>query len=359
MNYRLAQIIPTESIAADKTWTVDISMEDPISQILIQYKTTNNGSTPTAHPAKCITSVELLDGSLVLQKLSGYQLQALDYWHGRRTPFQILNYVDNQNAVVLGTLHFGRKLWDPELAFLPSKFVNPQIRITIDLNAGGSAPDAGQLEVVAWCFDEKKVNPWGMLIAKEHYSYTLVASGTETISLPRDHPMKLLMIRSLGATLAPNEQYNTIRLSEDRQKRIILDDRTTDLIKYLVANREPVFEGLMGVANTTPVRHYITPAYEPHYGILPNDAAAAYMWTDIGDERGGVVDIDSSGATTMFKAHVSGHCPHGSLAIPFGDPDDPADWFDVRKLQDLELRLVAGSSASGTCDIVCQQLHRY
>ena len=357
MKYRQAVLHEAESISADKVFTIDVNTEDPISRILIQAKGTNNGDTPTAHPAKLITKIELVDGSEVLVSLSGVQAQALGYYHSLQPAFNTLSYVDNNTCAAMFALYFGRKLWDTELALDPKRFKNLQLKVSYDLNGGGSACDAGRLEVVADLFDQKKISPIGLLIAKQHYAYTLVASGYETIQLPVDMPIRKLMVSSLAAGYQPWQQYNAIKIDEDNDKHVILDQGTTDLLKYLLTHLPPYVETLDGRSSTSEVNFYITPTYEVNAAFAGIGGYFSEITTT--DQYGGYLKVDCNTASTSWQALVRGYCPHGATAIDFGDQDDFEDWWDVRSLKSARARILAGSGGSGTIDLVTQQLKRY
>lgn len=359
MNYRLATILAAEAANSAATKTIDIDVDDPISQLIIQMKATNNGSTPTAHPAKIITKIELVDGSDVLFSLNGYEIQALDFYHQARPPLNILCYDDDTQVVPLMNLNFGRFLYDQQLALDPKKFSNLQLKITHDLSLGGSSPDAATLEVVAHIFDQKQISPVGFLMAKEHFSYSLVNSAYEYIDLPTDWPIRQMIIQSLSADKQPYEQYNELRLSEDNDKRIPLDDKVSDLLKYLVGRYGPYTEGVQGIANIAAVTFFITPTYEVHAVVSGSQSDNAYF--DVAAVYGGDIDVACNADTTNFMSQISGYAPHGAITVPFGKQEDLTDWYNVTQLGSLKLRVKAGSSvgSGSTAQVVLQQLRRY
>ena len=91
MKYRDTILLSHESIATAGTRTLDITVKDIISGIDVQVKATNNGNTPTAHPAAIISKLELVDGSDVLFGLSGAQAMARAFYDAKRTPFCVNN----------------------------------------------------------------------------------------------------------------------------------------------------------------------------------------------------------------------------------------------------------------------------
>lgn len=358
MNYRHAVLLSHESIATAGTKTLDVTLRDKISRINIQVKATNNGSTPTAHPAKIISKIEVVDGSDVIFGLSGQELLALQFFSTRQTPFIINNYLDDVMNVVNYEIYFGRYLYDPILALDPAKFTNPQIKITHNLASGGSAPDAATLEVTADIFDEKDITPAGFLMAKENVSFTLVASANEYIDLPTDYALRQLLVMSLANDKQPWQQYNTVKLSEDNDKRIPFDDKTSDLLKYMGALYPRIHESIEGATADSTLDFYCMSTYEVEIAAMAMGFTAAYVKSDY--MYGGQVDIRASAAAN-FKAVVTGSAPFGALCLPFGNQQDNTDWYDVTKLGSLRLTLKAGSSpgSSSTCEVLTEQLRTY
>jgi len=358
MNYRKSVLLTAEACVASATKIIEFKGKDIISRIRIQLKLTNNGSTPTAHPATAISKIEIVDGSEVLWSLSGKECQALNFYSQEKQAIDLINYVDNEMACAMMNINFGRWLWDEDLAFDPSRFNNPQLKITYTLASGSSAPDAGTIEVVADIFDEVKPSPQGFLMAKEYYSYTLVASSPQHIDLPTDYPLRMLMIGSLSAGKQPWEQYNHIKISEENDKRIPLDDQTSDLIKYILDEFGAYEETIRAILTTSDVTYYTVPTYEVNPVFNPCNSETLYPI--LGLSYGGTFAMKGSGAGQV-KGIVRGYCPHGIMAIPFGDIWDANKWYDVTKLGSCELVVTAGSgcTTSSTCQIITEQLRRY
>lgn len=358
MNYRLATLLAHESIATAGTKTLDLTLKDLISRINLQVKATNNGSAPTAHPAAIISKIEVVDGSDVLFGLSGKELLAMQFYSTRQTPFVINNYLDNVMNVVNYEIHFGRYLYDPLLALDPTKFTNPQIKVTHNLASGGSSPDACTLEITADIFDQKAATLQGFLMSKENVSYSLVASANEYIDLPVDYNMRKLIIMSHAGDKQPWEQYNEVKLSEDNDRRVPVNDRTSDLVKYMTACWPPLREYIEGVALTTTRDFYVMSTYEMEFSGVAMGFAAGYLTSDYA--YGGNIDIRGS-ASCNFKALVQGYCPFGALVIPFGDQQLIEDWYNLADVGNLRLTLKAGSSpgSNSTCQVLTEQLRTY
>jgi len=356
MNYRLASILPSEAANTAGTKTIDINVADPISRFVIQMKGLNSSDAPVAHPAKMISKIELVDGSDVLFSLAGWQAQALNFYDEGKLPHTVLNYLNDVYAIATFNIDFGRFLYDPVLAFDPSKFTNPQLKITHNLAAGGSTPDEALLSVYAHLFDEKAASPTGFLMNKEQYGYTLVASAKEHIDLATDYPYRKLILQSMSATLQPWQQFNQIKLSQDNDKKVVInDEKTSDLLKLF--RLWPRFtETIYAKTKAGTQVIHCTPSYERMQSVIGVGAALDGCY--IADTYGGAISV-TDGAAASIMMVVNGLVPHSAFCVPFGSQADIEDWFDVSKIGSLKLTLKAGGSADGTCEVISQQIRSY
>lgn len=358
MNYRLATLLDRETADTAATKVINLNVVSPISVISIQFRGTNNNSTPTAVQAKMISKVEIVDGSDVLASMSGVQAEALNIIERGSPIFAERNFINNNTAISCIELKFGRWLWDEQLAFDPTRFKNPQLRITHNKAAGGSAPDAGALSVLVHAFDEKQVAPIGFLLNKEVFTYTLTASAHKYIDLPTDLPLRKLIVLSLAAGLQPFENFNKLKLFTDAQRKVVIDNvAVSDLIRIYANHVNPYFLETLRIAATTgDVTTYVSPTFDTKVVWAP------ILQTDSGWQGtasyGGTITAKAS-AATEGDLLVSGKCPHGAFCIPLGKQNEIEDWFDAGEVGSMKLDLTAGGSASGTVQIVAQQLRRY
>jgi len=356
--HRTTEILASESATTAATKTIDINISEMISRIVIEFKGTNNGATPTAHGAKMVSKIELVDGSDVLYSCSGIESQAVTYYGEGRLPFMINDYRNDVMNIQTFELNFGRWLWDTELALDPTKFKNLQLKITHNKALGGSSPDAGNLRVFADVFDEKKISPRGFLMTKEFYTYTLTSSAHEFIDLPTDYPYRLLIVQSLSAGKQPWEQYNKIKLSIDNDRKVPINNLSTSDLLKLWRPTEPIVEEICGTGTGSAVTHYTTFTFETYLTILGFDAATTTAYCN--QSYGGKADIAFDSAE-HFQGHVVGLAPHGALALQLWDKDSISDYFQAQNYGSVRLDLTAGSSvgSSSTCEVVIQQLRTY
>ncbi|MBA7494446.1 hypothetical protein ES702_05022 [subsurface metagenome] len=363
MNYRVAKLLATTTYAADKVEIIDIDLADPISMLQIFYSAMNQApdepATANLHPAGCISKIDLVDGSDLLFSLSGFEAQALDFYHNKKMPYHNIKYLNDNYSHSVYQLNFGRFLYDTLLAFDPKKFINPQLKISIDLDGGGCNCDAGRMEVLAHTFDEKVVTPTGFLMAKELVSYTLANNAHEYIDLPTDHLYRKLLVSPRRPGTQPDVQLEHIKLSQDGDKKVIFDEDIRELVAILQSNTPPCREMITG-AGTTTLRYF---GCMPSIGINAVGSGFTNAKTEgitfwAGD--GGRLQEIQTTAGHNWKCLVSGWCPHCAIEIPFGLQDEIEDWFDVTKIGSLKLDITAGATPLGlTCQVFLQQLRNY
>ena len=349
-------MLASESIATAGTKTIDVNIKKPISRITVRVKGTNNGSTPTAHPALIVSKMELVDGSDVLFSLSGKECYALNFHEEGELPFTINETEDNIQCCATYHLNFGRKLWDEVLALNPGRFNNLQLKITHDKAAGGSAPDAGTLAVFAHVFDEGAPSPRGFLMSKEVFTYTLTASAHERITLPVDFDYRHILVMSHSNSLAPYDQYNKIKFTLDNDADVLINDvSTSDLIKVFQED-DKIEESFATLGTGSAVAYFLVSSYEQYAVGVGRSASQTTIIVAQPSGSGINVTNDSSESVAV---NIDGYCPFGALNIMMVDKMDVANWFDPRGHKSVELDLTAGSSASGTVQIITQQLRTY
>jgi len=357
MNYRKATLLASEDASTAKTKTLDITIKDIISRIQIKFNATNTDVVPTAVHAKQISKVELVDGSDVLFSLSGQEIEGrmfYDYGVGPSYEREFRNGVENY--LVLDML-FGRYLYDKQLALDPTKFKNPQLKITHNKALGGSAPNAATLEIFADVFDEKSIVPVGFIRPTEFYSYTTPSTAAiEYINLPRDMIIKRAMLQIYKADSWWENLVSNIKISEENDKKIPIDIAGGDLVSSVQTRYGEYRELLVNFNRGGAQTEYITPT-DSAYFLISALITGAAGWTAITKECTGGYQEVSGDATRLFRAMATGYLPHGCLPIDFGDQMDLEDWYDVRGKGSVQLQPKA--SGSTTLNVILEQLRKY
>jgi hypothetical protein len=361
MNYRIADILAEEDASTAKTKTIDITLRDIISRIFIRFKAQNGAdrAVQAAHPAALVSKVELVDGSDVLFSLNGHEMQALNYYDQLVTPdTEIIDGNDDwQHACFM--MDFGRYLFDPELAFDPEKFTNPQLKITHNYQAIDDGAAAGKLLVQAHIFDEKEVSPSGFLMTKQIQTYDSAAGAYEYIDLPTDHPIRKMMIRAYLVDKSVESEIDKVRLSEDNDKRIPIDVDVEPYIRYLCGTLPPINEHWQIRAQTTATVLFIMPTYWPMIYGLSQYSEDWWRASDYyqGDKQSIAADAAMSGPA---MGYAQGYIPHQTLAFELGRQQEIDDWYDVTKIGSLRAR-IRGTASSSAAEVTLslQQLRKY
>jgi hypothetical protein len=247
-------------------------------------------------------------------------------------------------------------LWDKEFALDPRKFSNLQLRITHNKALGGSAPDAGTLAVFAYIFDDPLPAPRAFLMSKEHYSYSLTASAHEYVNLPRDYPYRMLIPMSYETTYALNTQFGAITWKADNGRKVFIDNLTmTELVKVL-PHWEKVEENFAGLSSGSAQTYYIASTYEGYVEATARSAADTALFA--AQPSGSAIAMTGT-ASVSFAATAEGYAAFGAVDLCMHDIMDPGTWFDPKPYGSLVLDITAGSGASGTIDVLLQQLRTY
>lgn len=362
MKYRETTLLARTDLGASGTKVIDLNVLDVVSRIDITLESYTLGIQSAQYGAN-LPKIELVDGSEVLFSLSGLETQGLNIYD-RKCPTMMGPFTNGGNYW-LGTfgLDFGRFLYDPELAFDPKLFRNPQLRITYDQDACMSECNHNYCEIFAHCFDEKVVSPIGFLMSKEHHSYYADAGDAYAyVDLPTDYPLRQILVRGFAAGKDPTTVVDEARLSEDNDKRVVFDLELVRYRKRMQGIWTPIVEFWeeYGTEHTTTTYYrYFTPTSEltSAFGV-PRTAFKVFANEDT--MRGGYMQWHGE-TGCMFGGMVVGFLPNHCIQFPFGLPDEIDSWYDVTKKGSVRLRLYsAGDYGSATSiSTILQQLRRY
>ena len=358
MKYRLNKFFARASYTSSTTEVIDINIKDPISQILIKLEGTNVGSIATAHPMALITKIELVDGSDVLYSLNGYETEALDFYHNHGQLRCNYNYLlTGGNITRMLVINFGRYLWDKEYAFDPRMFNNPQLRITLAVAAGGCACTPVYVTCFANIFENETLALRGLMMAKQLKQHAVASTIHYYTDLPTDFPYRALYYRVYANSLESSWLLSNLKLSEDQDRRIPIDNTGLEILELLQQEYPPVEENLYLAASAAGVAHYITPCqYVTAIASTWSTSTQANNWASQ-DGEGGYLTAYQLADGLNQQVCVKGWIPHGVFEIPFGMKDNPEDWYDVRGIGSLRADMTGGNT--GNASIFIQQVRSY
>lgn len=362
MKYRLSTILERESHSADTTKVIDIDVQDPISQLVIAWEPTI-GAVVNAqgYPVLGLSKIELVDGSEVLYSLTGAEAHAADFYHNKREPANRITYLNGHVANSIVNMNFGRYLYDPVYSFNPKAFTNPQLKITLDIDAGGAMVSQGYLTVMAHLFDQKAVTPAGFLMHKQIKSFILANDSHEYTDLPTDYTYRKLFIRAQRYGTGPDDQIANVKLSEDVDKKIPLDHSVDKILQAIISQTRPYREKILAPADTTARNMFCAPTFQPIFAFGQWRTTPFSETQSIFSGDGGRFTIKSNAAGPNTQILCEGYLPHGVIEIPFGLQDDPDDWYDVKDIGNLKLDITGGADVGTgqTCELFLQQLRAY
>jgi len=358
MEKRVNKFFSRTTYAADTTEVIDINIKDVISSIVITIEGLNATAAMIAPLARAITKIELVDGSDVLYSLDGEEAEALDWYNNNGTFRANYNYYLNGGTCkrYIG-LNFGRYLWDRVYAFDPSRFNNPQLRVTLDSGVGANTCATLYMTCHANIFDSPPSELKGFLMSKELKQWTMAANTHEYTDLPLDHRYRSLYLRAYLAGTESNQCVANLKLSEDQDKRVPFDDDPFILYSTVLANLPKVKETYWFATADVNRYMYIVPTTRV--------TAVSSKWAEAADTKansfydgdGGALKTICSSVGMNTQCHLEGYIPHAVFKIPFGDQNDPGDWYNVMGLGSLRADITGGAAAQGYLFIEQERLY--
>ncbi len=358
MNYRTYKLLAKKNYTTDSTEVIDIDVVDPISSIVIDLDQVNAAATMTAHFLAGITKIEIIDGSEVLYSLDGYKAYAIDWYANGghfRSPYDYALNGGTANHSI--GINFGRWPWDTQLAFDPKKHINPQLRITVDIDAGGMSCASLYLTVWANMFDQKSIAPVGFLMNKEIKSWTAASTVHEYTDLPRDYPYRNIYLRAFTAGTEPDQLLSNVKISEDNDKRIPFDLPTVNITRNLL-QRYPLVSEQFYFADDSSSRYIYCSASQRVLGNINQWAAAAGgKCHSFYDGDGGRAKVIAETSGENINVQITGVTPCEVWEIPCGVGDVIEDWWNVNSLGSLKADITGSSTPA--CSLAIQQLRKY
>lgn len=217
------------------TILVNLPEKDYLSQILVKvYKTNPAYSNPLLPVFHFVKKLEVIDGSDVLYSLSGPQAQAISYYRGRTMPCAERVDWESTETYDLFFIRFGRFPGDTKYLLNLAKLSNPQLRITYDntvttiegttYTVETTSPTVKYTVVCDILRGTPPANYTGKFIsAREVYTWTAVATGTEYVDIPRTDPIFGIGVRGAYLAYSMGSNFSRVRLNINNQEWIPFD----------------------------------------------------------------------------------------------------------------------------------------
>lgn len=361
---RIATILSPKDLGAAGTEVIDVTLKDIISRITMIWKCTNvTVSVMLDTIVACISKIELVDGSNVLFSLSGKEAQALNYFDRKTMPYNELSLTVGGFFVSEISIDFGRFLYDPVLALDPTKFTNPQLKITWDEDACNTAVVVNSFQVYAHIFEGNSISPMGFLQSKEQFQYAMSASAHEYLDLPVDLPIRQLIMRAHSTDHSPITLLDTFKLSEDNDRRVPLNMKADDYYRMIKAYYPRIDEVVTLDAVVTAKQIFATVSQDVAININYDGTAfvTAQSLFAVPTFTGSLIALAASVDIQADTGHISGTLPHNCIPIPFGDQSNIEDWLTLEGVGSLRADILASSDADAadTGSLITQQLRSY
>jgi len=367
MLYQKVYLEKDRTLADSGEYTVDITPRDPITVLWVKFQATNGATHNKANTLpECINAIEIIDGADVVYSLDGKQAFALAAYTLGHFPLCMFDEVWDECQTVSVPIFFGRYIGDTDLSFDPTKFRNPQVRVNWNLaavravGATGYVTGSMQLSIIAEVMSGAP-SPSGVLSAKERYTYTTSAGGTEYIEMPNDEVWRGLYLRGHKAANPWHWVYDVVKLSCDGGKYTPFDIRGWDVFQRL-SLRYPIFHyhHRMAAVDDDVLQCVLRQEEMPSgWSSARNDTVFAYDNAACGQAQ---VSIYTAGAAqntkTQFDVDWHGWLPYAVVVIPFGQEQVVGDWFPASAFGSIRLE-VRGGVAGAANSVYLQTLRMY
>ena len=208
---------------------------------------------------------------------------------------------------------------------------------------------------------------------KEIYSFTKGTSGDQTIDLPRDYPYRFVTLQVKNAATPVYAELSNVKISCNFDEFVPLDVTTEDLAwdnlnKY---GMQYLQHEAIGDGSDTDIKSYNQLSW--NWGAWVNswntgqDAHIKRPYSGY-STLGRHTDPYSSGADfteTFLASSQRAICTHygwelfESEVIPFGNLNDPEEWFDPTPWKSVRLILTQAQTDALTTNVVLQQVRHY
>ncbi len=356
-----------EAMKDTRTEPIEIDVADPLSAFYIEVECTNGATSNKGNfISDIVTSVQVVDGSDVIENLSLTQMEAMYFYKTGKMPVMFPSEHGGGTQRHGCYLLFGTKLWDKVYNFNPAKYVNPELKITFNKAAiraagatGFATGDNIKLTVVGKLMEGAAGAP-NVLMQKQIDSFTSVASGVKRILMPNDYTYRLMLVRLWKQLKDIDEIITNLKLTCDTDKFIPFDRKTKQLdaeafvefgrsiLKHdYFAYHQEAKRQINNKENSSTIN-----AFEDTTGYIVN---VQYEWSSEGKFDIMTHAGATQGSEIKLTGKEDGHAMHAVLPVLFGELNLPETWFNPKTYGKVEL-LLTQAVADATCEIVLEQV---
>lgn len=372
MRLRKSYIVEDQVLGASGTVIKNLNYSDPIAAIfvaIIGKKHDHTNLNPQI--SRGISKIEVVDGSHEMFSLNMEMAQALELAVTTKKPIDVMTCNSFATNVSHVMILFGRELSDTEWALDPTKFDNPQLKITYAYTEGASNWKDNEQKITIYVLLQENVGarPPKFLMTKEFYSWSKATSGDEPIPMNREFPHRLLLWNIKDCTSPVWNELNKIKITCDQGKWIPIEQPAEDL-GWENAKRTGMLiqqSEIIGAAVDADINAY--------YPFAWNWGAAIESWNLGGNCKvkrpySGYITVRGAGAAhasavpadealsagqrvlVTGRGYEYNHCEH----LQFGDLKDAGEFLDVKDFKSAELIFTQGGGDALTTKVASQQL---
>jgi len=355
MMYRDVEILSTVTVADSGTKTVDLDVTEPITELVVRVKLTNESShNINKIPTLIVSKLEIVDGGTVYASLDGPQAAAGYFYETGQYPNHSYHERQDWGQDVHIPLRFGRFLGDPTRNLDVSRLRNPQLKITWAKDTL-HLTNTVQLGVRARVMGDV-AGASAALLTKSVRAFTTVGSGIEETELPTEYPIRRLFIQPYALATPPHYVLSQFKLDCDAGKFIPFD---LDIYEWMALTEQErghctVRQRPM-ITNQEYRESYIGRTY---WGTAFSPSTQYMTGCSCALQSNPLIYAnfhDGTPASDLgLECGFVGTYPHNVMCLTFGLPDDPATWFNAAAFRKVLLKLTQVSAAA-TCTILVQQ----
>ena len=322
-----------------------------------------NGATSNTVGKLCgmVTKVEVVNGSDVIQSMSGRENQAFFAFNSTQVPgfgkLPAKTLTSGAGSVVSEEFPvlFGRYYLDPFYYLDTSRYQNCQLRVTYALTisaTAGFATTTGTISVIGRIIDADAPTYQGFIMAKEVQSLTTAASGDDITILPLDWPYAEIMVQALKTTVAPETIFTNFKLLVNAGQYIPFDMTSTDFLTHNQQMFGRFSESWVPLSDTTAT--WLSDLYSRTGANFDIAGATGKGNVSSATAESIVVTFTTGQAAGTMSVNVQGLAPHACFMLPMGTGNDPADYLSVSGVSDLRLVKTQGVSAAAAAVVIAQ-----
>jgi len=354
------------NIGTSGTLTYNLDYTDPITQLDLYFEGTNGANDNKASPfERIISKIEIVDGGEVLWDLPGEVAFAAYITDNEGVPYSEREESGGASVRQSIPIRFGRCLFDPDLAFDPTKHRHPQLRFTFD-EAAVTTPGADGYSSDSITFTlhvrlmEGAPRPKGFLSYRTIESFTSVAGGARRVELPTDRLIRYLICRAYESGVAMYTTITNHKFSIDGGKSVPFDLPARDFMNRHCETFKPIaLHGDLSFDDAVTSEHWVGINLQGQVTVKENDVIAAGSFYIFSQVYARVCDTDGTGLTDRdCHVAVTGWGFHNTLMYAFGDRMKPEHWLDPRGFNKLDY-FVTDADADADVDICLQQVYAY